>query len=604
MLSRSSLFRPWVLTMLKSASGDPIVLSLMVQAAIPARTTRRRPFAALVFHILDRLLHSDSLGLGEESASRVMALAYCVALPGLLYALYLFPAYHSPLGKPPFWTQARDHFFYTIYGFTIMGLATVLEWDALFPDLIDTLILSSLPVAHSRFLLARAVALTAFFAAILLGTSILGIVFLPLISELPGSALRQLVAHAAAVLMAGLCASTMLVALQGVIITALGQRAARRLFPLIQAACVILLIAALLLFPLLGHFLQSMLQARSPVKWWFPPFWFLGLYELLLHGRTTPTLFIALARLGVVVTAAGSALAMITFPLAYARRVRQTLEGAGSATASGNLNLFSRTLSAALQLTPRSRGIHYWIAQTSLRAEAARLVLAVFGGFATATIAWAVLSSRLDPHARVAVLPASAIRIAIPMTAFWTVAGLRAAMRVPVAQSASWAFRIIHGRAKPAHVLAVQAWVAIFTGLVTIGVAFAIGLAARPVVSGTLDIAALCLLVAASSLILTGVFFLNDRAVPFTQAPHHSVNELSYAVLTYCVCFPLFCYAAAACEPWVAATLPHLVLAAFVVAGAYTVLCFFRNRLLRHDLTLLDMEGDEALLPGEIGLRT
>ena len=64
--------------------------------------------------------------------------------------------------------------------------------------------------------------------------------------------------------------------------------------------------------------------------------------------------------------------------------------------------------------------------------------------------------------------------MAIPMMAFWTVAGLRAAFRSPVAEKARWVFRVIHGRPQVDHMCAAEFWVAIFISAVTIATAIAL----------------------------------------------------------------------------------------------------------------------------------
>ena len=579
----------------------------MVQAALPVTPVERSPFAVLMRHLFERLLHSDSLGLGEESASRVIALAYAVALPGMLYALYLYPEYHSPLGKPPFWAQSTDHLFYMTYEFTVMGLATVLQWDLLFPDLMDSLVLGSLPIARRQLLLARLEALSLFFGGILLGTSLLGIVFLPLISELPGVALRQLGAHAAAVLLSGACAAFALVAVQGILIGTLGQAAALRISPLLQAACVLLLLTMLFLFPLLAHGLPQLLMLHFSLARWFPPFWFLGVYEVLLHPVAAPALFSTLALTGVVTTAIAASLALLTYPLAYARRVRQTVEGIGLHPGSGYTNRLAGFLHRLLLRDPCSRAIAGFIGQTLWRTQTVRLTLAVFGGLAFATTAAAVLTLHADRTVRL-VLSASAVNVALPIAAFWSVGALRAALRIPVAPAAAWLFRAIHGRAKGPHLLGVATWVAAraaaFTLAVTGVVLAAIqGLTPHPAHLGASEIAALLLMAIAIPVLLTQVFFLAEVNISFTEAPAHSVNELSWLVLTWFAAFPLFCYAIATLLSWAETSLLHLLLTAAVVLAIHFALSDTKKRVAAHYLKRLDLGDDTTLLPGEMGLR-
>src|SRR5271170_3277807 len=180
------------------------VLSLGAQAEPVAAIREQTQFEVLVRHLLDRFFHNELLTSDDET-KRVMQISYAVALPGVLVALFLFPAYHGfppyPLVRP-FWAQTSDHYFYVMYSFIVMGAATVYEWDLLFPDLLDIFVLSVLPITKLRLFFARVLALTLFLVLVLAGTSALGAIFLPLVAE-QHNLFRHLFAHATAVLMSG-----------------------------------------------------------------------------------------------------------------------------------------------------------------------------------------------------------------------------------------------------------------------------------------------------------------------------------------------------------------------------------------------------------------
>ena len=132
------------------AQPENPVESLSVQAEAVTLQRRQNQFGVLVAHLLHRFFHNELLASDDET-KRVMVIAYAAALPGLLVAMFLFPAYHGfpphPLHRP-FWSQASDHYFYAMYSFLVMGAATVYEWDLLFPDLLDIFVLSVLPIAE------------------------------------------------------------------------------------------------------------------------------------------------------------------------------------------------------------------------------------------------------------------------------------------------------------------------------------------------------------------------------------------------------------------------------------------------------------------------
>ena len=142
-------------------------------------------------------------------ATGVPSFSCAIAGPGLLVALFLFPAYHAfppyPLHRP-FWAQVSDHYFYVMYSFVIMGAATVYEWDLLFPDILDIFVLSVLPIPSRRLFLARVLALGVFLCLVQAGTSILGNIVFPLAAE-QFNFIRHIFSHFIAVTMSGFFAA-------------------------------------------------------------------------------------------------------------------------------------------------------------------------------------------------------------------------------------------------------------------------------------------------------------------------------------------------------------------------------------------------------------
>jgi hypothetical protein len=200
-------FRPFAL------AKDP-VLSLAVQARMAGDERVKGRFEILVRHLLDRFLNNE-LMTSDEETTRAAQLTYTIALPGLVVALMLYPAYHPfffPGAKREFWAQVGDHYFYVMYSLVAMGIVTVYEWDLLFPDLLDVFVLSILPIEDRRLFLARVLAIVIFLVLILLGINCLGAVFLPLVTDLPNPLLHFLV-HLAAVMASGLFSATFFLAI-------------------------------------------------------------------------------------------------------------------------------------------------------------------------------------------------------------------------------------------------------------------------------------------------------------------------------------------------------------------------------------------------------
>jgi hypothetical protein len=149
-------------------TSDPRALSLNDQAALgPVRAPERSQFSHLVRHFLERFFNHETASPDGDAKARLVLIAFTAGLPGFMVALYLWPVYHSfsPIMRkhhevwvpepPPYWLQVNHHFFFVLYSFVVMGIATVFEWDLFFPDLLDLYILRTLPIAETRVFLAR-----------------------------------------------------------------------------------------------------------------------------------------------------------------------------------------------------------------------------------------------------------------------------------------------------------------------------------------------------------------------------------------------------------------------------------------------------------------
>ena len=446
-------------------------MSLSVQAEIVAPQRRQSQFGVLVGHLLHRFFNNELLASDDET-KRVLLIGWAVALPGLLVAMFLFPLYHGfpphPLHRP-FWSQASDHYFYVMYSFLVMGAATVYEWDLLFPDLLDIFVLSVLPIAKERLFLARVLALGIFLAIVLIGTSALGTIFLPLVAE-QHNFFRHIFAHATAVVMSGVFGAASFLALQGVLLNIVGESTFRRITPLLQGASIMALLVILLLNPTVSQLLEALMKSNSAAVRYFPPFWFLGVYERIMGGPSSPQIFHSLARTGCWAVVLMIACTLLTYPLAYRRRVRQLVEGARAADSSRpNSAMFDGVLHASILRLPQQRAVFHFISQTLLRYQRQRVMLALFGGLCAALLVAEMVVLQVTPgHIRAALL-ADGVRSAIPILVFWMVAGLCSVFSAPVDRRGAWLFNIILGRPRPEHLSGTRIWIVMWTMIVSVG---------------------------------------------------------------------------------------------------------------------------------------
>ncbi len=591
-------------------SGESPVLSLAVRAAAGTGERKERTqFTVLVRHIFARFFDNDLISLGDEVQVRIAQTAAAVGLPGLIWVMMLSPSYHQPI-KKPFWPQAADHYFFVTYTFVVMGVFTVFESDALFPDLLDAFVLTTLPIAAYKLFLARISALGLLLGVFLFATGALESIFLCLwywtMSRStdvysPGY-FGHLGPHLAAVALSGIFASALIVALEGLLLNVLGERIFRALSPVLQSIAVALLLVIGFLFPLLSGFLPVLLTQGGNAVLWFPPFWFLGIYETLLGGPSAASIFHTLARTGCWATAGVIGLVALTYPLAYRRKMLRAVEGA---PVKRTPNRLSPSLSALLNLsilrTPGRRAIYYFISQTLPRVERHRLFLAMYGGLGLSLVVSSAVALRVAHHQVALVLSPHGLRFAVPVVVFWTVSGLRTTLTSPMDRRGSWIFRAINGRPGRDHLAAARLWVLLRAGVLTALAIVVLRALAPAEFEGAKAIAAQCIAGFALCLLLVDLFFMNVLMIPFTAPRVSSTRHLALLLPAYLVLFPWLVWTTVEQERWLTASIGHLAFAVLLIAALDCGLRWLHRRSFDEDANLLPIEDEEAW-PPRLGL--
>ncbi len=584
--------------------GEVTVLSLGAEMRLAElRQARERwSLEVLVRHFLDRLLTNEAFG--EDTAARIVQLAYAIALPGLLVALFLFPAYHGiPPGPRAYWAQACDHMFYVTYALTVMGAVTLFQWELLFPDVTDVYVLGTLPLRRGEQLLGRAAALVLFLFAVLVGTNLLGAIFFPAVADLKGMWWKHLGAHCAAVTLSGVFAAALFVAFQGVLVCVLRASLFRRISALLQAACLAVLLMVFFLFPVFSHFLEALLGSGRREVLWFPPFWFLGIYERLLWGGHALPIFGALAARGLAALGVAVSLAAILFPLAYMRRRQQLIEGTGvAAKRARRAGIWQALIDRWVVRQPPGRAVYHLIGQTLTRSARLQLYLAMYGGIGLALVVSGLMLFRVGSTAPRLELSIWGLRSAAPVVAFWAIVGLRTALGSPVGRAGRWIFGVVGGRPKAEQIRAVQIWVLcrafLLTGTTEL-IVLAIGPAQlhhpRALVGQALVVSGICVL-------LTDFFFGREQAIPFTEARVSTTVELPFIFVRYFFVFPALILTVVGWEDWIEASWAHLLKASLLLIAAHALMVWWSARRWQAQNRLVDMVDDESVLPG-LGLR-
>jgi hypothetical protein len=599
--------------------SEPEALSLNAQAALGAvHPPQRSQFQLLVRHFLERFFNHETASPDGDAKSRLILLAVGTGIPGFMVALYLFPIYHPfpgwPLNHPsngappPYWLQVNHHFFFVLYSFVAMGIITVFEWDMFFPDLLDVFVLTTLPIPDRRLFLARVAAISLFIIGFLLDANFLAPLVMPAAID-PPNLTRLLTGHLLAVLGAGLFSAAFILALQGVLLSALGERLFRRVSLILQGLSISAMLMLLLLFPVLSGAVPAFIQSGNALVRFFPPFWFLGIYQRTLEGPSALPIYTQLAQTGCIALLATIAIAILAYPLAYMRRVRQLIVGSGARDTRGIISRpIDHFLHAMLLRSPVRRAVYHFISQTLLRVQRYRIYLVLYGGVGLSVVVASVLRLAVSRGQVQFEVSANGIRAAVAIVAFWTIAGLRMAFVSPGNRQGSWAFRIVHGR--PAaldttlHLMsAARDWTVVWAMLVTFAaslvfhsVAPAELLTWKATISMAIVAAGLCLL-------LADLLFINVKTVAFTGDTAREQPNLALTLLKYFTFLPIIVWLPVAAEPWIEQRLLHMVFGAAVVVVAHAALLWIHRRIIQEHCNMPGLEDDEEDFPMKLGLR-
>lgn len=594
------------------------VQSLNVQAALgPVCEPERSQFSHLVRLFLERFFNHETASSNRDGKTRMVQIACAAALPGLMVAVFLWPAYHPfpgwPPGHlraslPPYWAQVNHHFFFVMYSFVVMGLATLFEWDLFFPDLLDVFVLGTLPIPPARVFLARLAAIGIFTAGFLFDANFLAPLILPLSTESPNPAALVL-GHISAVGLAGLFAAGLVLAIQGTLLALLGERLLRRFSLLLQGTAVAGFLLLLLLFPVLSGVAPALLQSRHLLVQWFPPFWFVGVYQQQLPAPSGAYLWPPLAHRGEIATMAVWTIALLTYPIAHLRRVAGLMTGTVSQTRRSSIFTTGRRLLHVIALrSSLQRAVFHFISQTILRIPRYRIYLVLYGGAGLSLVVATILRFNVQGGRTRIVLSPDGVRIAVGVVAFWVVSGLHSAFLSPGNQRGGWVFHVIHGKPPSCQVATDQSkaathWVLLSSLLVTFTAIGVFQFIAPPQLRTPSCLVAQVVVGAGLCLLLTDCFFLNVTSIPFTGEATTGGGNLAFTVLGYVTLFPIVTTLSLGCELWLERGGVRVGIALALITLAHLWLLERRRANLRLYCGQLSLEEGEDDFPTKLGLR-
>jgi hypothetical protein len=512
---------------------------------------KQRVTRILIQHFFRRFFDNDTIQVEGDTLTTVVRAIAIVTVPGMMVAFYLQNRYP----KTP-WGAIGDQYFFVLFSFVVMGAVSIFEWEMLFPDRLDFLVLSPLSIKPSQMLAAKSVALVGFLTLFLVACNLFGIVMLPAVSK--GDFFRQIYAHAAAVLLAGTFSALLILALGGVLLCVLDAARFRMASPILQMLSVMALALLLLQYARYGDSMQALLSEPLGMARWMPTVWFLGVYQLLLHGGAAPAFAREMARAAIRGTAAAAVVALLTYPIAWARMRKMAVEGSARRRSQPSRRI--ARLVHGLIRHPGERAVFHFIGQTIARNSRYQVYLAIYGGTGLALAAACAVRFPVKGATMHPALSNIGLHAMMPMLLFWVIAGLRVAFAFPLNLSAGWVFRI--------------------TGVNTAECA-----AAACCIVAALRMAGwdarhlLVQVVCALSLgvLLTDGFFFSQQSVPFNQPRMPGKTNFPLMLTLYVGIFPLLILGVIQVEMQMEKNLMKMLLPTLVALGIHVALTLLRR---------------------------
>ena len=486
-------------------------LDSVLRAGHVARAKRR----LLVNTFFGRLFENDIFSSSVAASQSVTWMLAAIGTPGVMMSGSLIFAYahQRALGAA---VQDRsmmvNQAFHVDFAMAIAGLVTMLVWGSLTPDRRDALVLGHLPVTLREQAIARLLAILKFFGLFIVAVSIpagTAFTFVTLgpqeVFWFPG----RVMAHVGATVLGGGFVFFTLLNIQLLLAAIGGPRAVRFATWPLQAAAILGLIVAISSTERLGLAMLRLGMDAGPWVLWNPGAWFAGVYRWLANDPRE--VFAVLASRGTLAVLANVALTLALYPLAYGRCLKHAVQSEGRRT--GSLSRFwARSANAVLApmlRSPLERGLAAYMLATLFRSHTHRFLI---GSYAGLGLLFALpLAGRLwlaPDHERVVYAWFS-----VPLgLAFWTIAGVRVAIMLPVEPSANWIFKLTEPVDKRRALTTV---VTVMAAVTCIPIAAGFGIAAG-VLGTTVLGATVYVIVALTGLCLIEALTITLRTVPFT----------------------------------------------------------------------------------------
>ena len=427
------------------------------------------------------------------------------------------------------WTAEQQH----ISGIMlVVGLFTVVSWDATFPDKRDAMVLSPLPITPHIILLAKLAA-----SATIIGVAILslncaaGLAWPILIAKAcAGNPLRALAAYWFTMTAACAFLYGAVLTVQGMTALLLPRGLFLRLSALLQLVVFGLFLGVYFLQPTIDNQALMTTASNHYLLVCLPSFWFFALFNQLNGSLPSSLGWLATeAWIGLALAVSGAGASLL---LCYLRTMRKTIEEPDLVPAARGLHWTPR-IGSALQTA-----VLFFTIRTLVRSKQHRVIFAFF----IAGVFGAALSSVKDAWWAGHRLPLSIDFLALSyLMMVLAIVGLRSVFALPITLHANWILRSTQLRSTRQYVSATRQTLLLLATLPAWLLVTALSASFYP----WREVVAHLAVVALWGLILTEVSLLGFYKLPFTCSVLPGKINIQFFFWGFFIFAVIFAYMAA-----------------------------------------------------------
>ena len=406
----------------------------------------------LTAHLFRRFFDNEFVSESGESHLGFIQILVLLGLPGVFYVLYSFTPYDfiaqiAPNLFDPY--SMKDELGFVSIAMMIVGLVTILEWDALFLDRLDFLTLVPLPLNVRRLFAAKVAALLLFLSSVTIAVGGAGTILYPLVASVARHVsffglCWWMIVHGLSVAAASAFIFLLILALRGLLVNTLGYRWSDVISPYLQGALIAGFLVVGFLLPQVIEDMPTLLPTGSILIRILPPVWFLGLYRAML-GYSDPVYFFltrrALEGLGWV-----GAISALTYLASYRHHFKRTLDVAQPAASEPWLLTQQLRRMARMVFLRKSleRASFAFVFDTLRGSRKHRLLLSAYTGVGAAVVLESLAA--LLAHGT-GLFDRMAILLSVPLLlSFFVISGLRIVFEVPAEIEARWVFQLTENK--------------------------------------------------------------------------------------------------------------------------------------------------------------